>query len=765
MSGVLKEICETLDEGKALIEESAIVEFQKNAEKVQAGLAEILKEGRVLRLGIVGEVKAGKSSFLNALLFEGKDVLPKAPTPMTAALTKLSYSKQPQAHIVFYSRDEWNGIQRLAEKYDQQMNAMYSKYCQKFQEEQDRKQRRMTSLSSVPIVRRERETEPPQSLQRPMTREAFERQHRDDAAQEYRDCKEVWELAKRQGVAFSELLGQEKTVAQAGGSDNYLEQLNDYVGAEGRYTPIVKYTEIQLDNPLLEGVEVIDTPGLNDPVNSRSQVTKDFLTQCDAVFLLSYCGQFLGADDIEFMTRTLPNEGIQKAFLVGSKLDSSILQYNDRSGKRTFQRAYRGTVLALRRQAEERIRECRKDGIHSPVIEQIEKSFPPILISSMAYSAALKQEKGESLSEEEQNIVNLLSRFPDFSPSQLKGLSSIPDVQDTFDETRRQKDQIIQKRIQEFAYSQRVRFTSDLEKIYASFSSGRSDLENFDCAQDEKHLEQMRRQLDAARIKVNGIFEKAAVEVKRSVVRIADAVRKEMDNHLAISVNTDKKTQHHSSTKGHLFWKKTEHWDEIITTHVAEVGDAEKNLRRYQNSSVELVNSAFRELIEIETVKNSVRDAVMKAYDLHAQDFDADKILIPLENALSQITIPDIELDYQRYNTLLAEKLTGIVTKGVVKNEDIPELKRMQDQVLDRIAQDLVEKIKAQGQETENQLRQEAGSFVDSIVEELNDKHRRLEDQISNKRENLQRYDALLKKLREAKQRLQQAKAEEIFES
>ena len=40
---------------------------------------------RVLRLVIAGNIKVGKSSFLNALLFDGKNILPQAATPMTAA--------------------------------------------------------------------------------------------------------------------------------------------------------------------------------------------------------------------------------------------------------------------------------------------------------------------------------------------------------------------------------------------------------------------------------------------------------------------------------------------------------------------------------------------------------------------------------------------------------------------------------------------------------------------------------------------------------
>lgn len=49
------------------------------------------RENRKLNIGVVGQVKAGKSSFLNTLLFNGQEILPKASTPKTATLTKMEY--------------------------------------------------------------------------------------------------------------------------------------------------------------------------------------------------------------------------------------------------------------------------------------------------------------------------------------------------------------------------------------------------------------------------------------------------------------------------------------------------------------------------------------------------------------------------------------------------------------------------------------------------------------------------------------------------
>ena len=75
-------------------------------------------EGGRLRVGIIGRVKAGKSSLLNALLFDGKDVLPKAATPMTASLTVLGYAAEPYAEVEFFEEKDIENMRQRAQDYD-----------------------------------------------------------------------------------------------------------------------------------------------------------------------------------------------------------------------------------------------------------------------------------------------------------------------------------------------------------------------------------------------------------------------------------------------------------------------------------------------------------------------------------------------------------------------------------------------------------------------------------------------------------------------
>lgn len=77
-------------------------------------------------VSVCGQIKAGKSTLLNALLFH-RPLLPTKVTPETATLTKISYGESFNAHVTFCSSDDWSRlIERNAfvESHDEQFSIM-----------------------------------------------------------------------------------------------------------------------------------------------------------------------------------------------------------------------------------------------------------------------------------------------------------------------------------------------------------------------------------------------------------------------------------------------------------------------------------------------------------------------------------------------------------------------------------------------------------------------------------------------------------------
>ena len=103
-------IQEILNKIQSYALEEQIEEIQQINKNFNRKVEDFYREGRKLNIGVIGRVKAGKSSFLNTLLFDGEEVLPKAATPKTATLTKMEYAEENRIVIEFYSAEEWEGI-------------------------------------------------------------------------------------------------------------------------------------------------------------------------------------------------------------------------------------------------------------------------------------------------------------------------------------------------------------------------------------------------------------------------------------------------------------------------------------------------------------------------------------------------------------------------------------------------------------------------------------------------------------------------------
>ena len=168
----------------------------------------------VLTIGIIGQMKCGKSTFLNAFIFED-EVLPTAATPMTSSLTVIKYGEEDCLKAEFYTEEEWNQQILLSRRTTESLCPDSSDYL-KIQ-----------------------------------------------AAQE------IVESANHLGDSLSDYLGKTQT--------DSLDHLVDFVGASGRFTAITKAVTIYSSQPYLRGVEIVDTPGFNDPIVSREERTREFL--------------------------------------------------------------------------------------------------------------------------------------------------------------------------------------------------------------------------------------------------------------------------------------------------------------------------------------------------------------------------------------------------------------------------------------------------------------------------------------------------------
>ena len=202
-------------------------------------------------------MKCGKSTFLNSFVFKD-DVLPAATTPMTAALSVITYGEKEHIVAEFYTADEWA---------EQKMQAL---------------------------------------------REDNEATDTLDASK-IKAAKELVSKANKLGTSLDSYLGKTK--------EDSFDQLIEYVGAEGKYVSITKSVTIYYPNECLKGVEVVDTPGFNDPIVSREERTKAFLAKADVVIMMLYAGRPFDATDRDIIFKNVRQCGIGKVLVGINKYD------------------------------------------------------------------------------------------------------------------------------------------------------------------------------------------------------------------------------------------------------------------------------------------------------------------------------------------------------------------------------------------------------------------------------------------------------------
>lgn len=216
----------------------------------------------ILTIGVIGQMKCGKSTFLNSFLF-GEQLLPAATTPMTAALSVITYGPERSVEAEFYTIDEWEELKNLSEQDENYVSDSSVK-------------------SSI------------------------------------KAAKELYAKSASIRHSLPNLLGTKKV--------DEFDNLIEYVGAEGKYVSIVKSVRITLPEEWLKGVEIVDTPGFNDPVVSREERTKEFLKRADVVLMMLYAGRAFDSTDCDILFDKVRKVGIGKIILAVNKYDIQVQQ-------------------------------------------------------------------------------------------------------------------------------------------------------------------------------------------------------------------------------------------------------------------------------------------------------------------------------------------------------------------------------------------------------------------------------------------------------
>lgn len=103
-----------------------------------------------------------------------------------------------------------------------------------------------------------------------------------------------------------------------------LDKLSTYTSAnhDSKLCNLVK--EVTLFTPLKflqNGVEIVDTPGLDDPITKREEITKSYIEQCDLLIHVMNASCVATQIDIDFILESLLTHNISRLLIVLTRID------------------------------------------------------------------------------------------------------------------------------------------------------------------------------------------------------------------------------------------------------------------------------------------------------------------------------------------------------------------------------------------------------------------------------------------------------------
>ena len=596
-----------------------ITELESVFNEFKEGGVDLLSEDNILQIGIVGQVKAGKSSFLNSLFFNGESVLPKASTPMTAGLTIIEYAEKNSFEVEYFNEKDWGIFVNQDEDY-------------KKREQEVRSQNQGAPES---IIKKELENR---------TSEKIRSAH---------------EMVSACSTRAKQKIGQKNDSKDFFDLDDLQNVLEQYVGANGEYTSVVKSLYIKMNDDRLKGFRIVDTPGVNDPVVSRENRTRTFLHSCHGVFLLSASTDFLGSGDVSFLNTRIGGSGIGTIVLLASKFDS-VLQ--DIGAEREMKHEEKGdlvdTAELQTKKFKKRLRE-----LSETIDEKLRGRIKLDTTAGIGFSIAHKRpEKWDNV---EKQVVQQMKRYyPDYfsTDSDIKesfeGLANITDIKEKYLDGlfMENKDSIIQEKIRDFFVKNRLDISSTINHILSEFRNRQEQLNETTIAEIKKQREMQGKLFESLKSTFALIFNNFSRNIQTEIKHIANNVR---FNEIR-TIPTEQATEA-ITCKGWLWGHNT---NEMVIEHVntyalcCQIEEAVESYGKAWNDEWQkLFDNARKEMAEklngaISDFEKQVMSTSFK--DAYYREL-IDKALDELRDN-KELTIGDIISDYQRQGDDIANQ-------------------------------------------------------------------------------------------------------------
>ena len=690
-ANMLNRLDEASNEIKPYATDEVLGDLARIKANFQRRIDDFYRDERKLNLAVIGRVKAGKSTFLNALLFDGKDILPSAFTPKTATLTKIEYAEQSAIEVEYYSTEEWQMLMDLA--------------------------------------------------------------HSKVISEEAQAAKELADAVAGSGIDTSIYTAKGRDRVELTSEDSLIGTLNKYVGENGDITPLVKSVVLYLNRPELQGISIVDTPGLNDPVQSRTQRTREFLEVCDTIFFLSPASQFLPKGDVELLKTQLPQKGIARIQLLCSRFDEGIADEIFNDNYSSVSETISNVKKQLKKMAQSTF-SSKQDGIDTAMQKELYAACQnPIFLSSTFHN--MTKHHRDKDNEYESKALDNINNYDDVDDDVIAELGDISEIEKFLNEVISDKDIILAEKAD--------RLLPGAEKEFRDFIDNEKQINlnhlNKLVSKDKEELEKQRKEIQSQISNIQAALEEHFGELLVKTEKVKIAIRQDLRRGsreygtLADKVGTE--TVREAYTVSDSKWYNPFSWGSSHTEYntytvqynYVDTCDALENIRHFANDSAGMIEEGFSEAVELKQFKEKLLRVVVDNFDAGSAEYDPGHFRTITQRTINRFKIPTISISVDKALADINSSFSGKIRDDEKRNALKNQLAAAISGLFDRISEQLEEKadsFKAGIVEIKETF---SGELLKSINNDFNQVIKACEDKENSIRK-LQEYDEVLQRLK-----------------
>lgn len=697
------------------------------AEELEKSLTSLADDYRLLRIGIIGRVKAGKSSLLNAVFFDGENVLPKAATPMTASLTQLTWGEEYSATVEYFTADDIRKIEEDNRKYE----SLFRQAVENLREKAAKKivdtVKRLGKAASGDEERLRRKAARSIDESLAASHDQFERMRRSPRFQEF-------------------AAGKSPDIINAADRTRLMEELGTYVGADGSLMPFTRSVELRLPQESLKDIAVVDTPGLNDPVVSRSERTNAYLNQCDVVFIVSPAGQFVSLEDTGLMDRLSSRQGVRELYLVASQADNQVLGDESERAHGDLHRAVAHVEEDLNAHARETLTHIRQACPETAgQFDQLLTGDNRTIITSSICNALIRHyDKRETWDEMMHTVhANLSQAYPDHFDNREAALAALSRLDGTsriaaaIADARQKKDAIQAQRRSDLLAGQRRNADDYAAALQERIQGKVAELQRMDLAAIQTRQQNLQTLRDRGTAAVDEAFDTTLDEFRCALRNAIDKKRGELFAEAREGVDNAEDTETRTRTWTTGWWIFKKHHSESYTVTVVMAGAVRNQLN---NLRADLEQTLLNELERCKAEwKKSVQAQVTRALRDAVNDdnaIDINAVKMAMRRQVNSMEIPTLDFSACTFTSTASGKLEGSSAESYMEKAQ---------EYLGELRGYFQKQTKAFIQAVEDSVRQ--FSMSDMLFGDINSQLEELEQSLQNKQASIQRLEACLRDL------------------